>query len=98
MRVISSNMTRMYCARIGCLDAQQLFHGQHIAMLVAHHGDIIETVHVTDTLVKGLALGELFGAAMQQADVRVGPFDDLAVHFQHEAQAHRAPPDAAGQN
>jgi hypothetical protein len=35
--------------------------------------------------LKGL-LGELLGAAMQQADVRIGLLDHLAVHLQHQAQ------------
>src|SRR3546814_167210 len=28
----------------------------------------------------------LFGAAMEEADVRIDPLDDLSVHFQHHAQ------------
>ena len=33
-----------------------------------------------------LALGELLGGAVQQADVRVGALDDLAVELEHQAQ------------
>jgi hypothetical protein len=36
--------------------------------------------------MNGLALGQLLGGAVQQADVRVGPLDDLAVQLQHQAQ------------
>ena len=68
------------------LDTEQFFDRQHIAVLVAHHGHVIEPVHVTDTLVIRLALGQFFGAAMQQTDMRVGALDHLAVHFQHQAQ------------
>ena len=32
------------------------------------------------------AFGQLFGGAVQQADVGVGALDDLAVQFKHEAQ------------
>ena len=31
-------------------------------------------------------LGELFGARMEQADVRVGALDHLAVELEHQAQ------------
>ena len=31
-------------------------------------------------------LGQLLGGAVQQADVRIGALDHLAVQFQHQAQ------------
>ncbi len=68
------------------LDAEQLLDRQHVAVLVAHHRHVVEPVHVADRLVVRLRLGELLGRAMQQADVRVGALDHLAVHLQHEAQ------------
>jgi hypothetical protein len=33
-----------------------------------------------------LVLGELLSRPMQQADMRVGALDDLAVEFQHQSQ------------
>ena len=33
-----------------------------------------------------LCLGELFGRAMQQADVRIGALDHFAVELEHEPQ------------
>ena len=30
--------------------------------------------------------GELFGRAMQKADVRIGALDDFAVEFEHQAK------------
>ena len=77
---------RMYCARTGTCDAQQLLDGQHVGVLVAHHRHVVEPVHVADGLVEGLGLGQLLGAPVQQADVRVGLHDRLAVHLQHQAQ------------
>ena len=68
------------------LDTQQFFDRQHIAMLVAHHGNVIKAIHVADALIVGLALGQLFGTTMQQANMRVSALDHLTVHFQHEAQ------------
>ena len=65
---------------------EQLLDRQHVGVLVAHHGHVVEPVHVADRLVERLALGELLGAAMQKPDVRVGLLDDLAVHLEHQAQ------------
>jgi hypothetical protein len=55
-------------------------------MLVAHHRHVIQAIHVADRLVERLALGQLLGAAVEQADVRIGADHGLAVHFQDQAQ------------
>ena len=68
------------------LQAEEFFDGQHITVLVTHHGDVIEPVHVTDALVIRFIFSEFFGCAMQQTDVRIGAFDHLAVQFQHQPQ------------
>ncbi len=68
------------------LETEQLLDGPHITMLATHHGHIVQTVHVADALVIGLGLCQLLGAAVEQADVRVGALDDLAIHLQHQAQ------------
>ena len=68
------------------LDAQQLLDRQAVGVLVAHHRHVVETVHVGQRLDEGSCLGQLLGARMQQADVRVGALDDFAVQFQHQAQ------------
>ena len=71
---------------LGRGDAEQLFDREHVTVLVAHHRYVIEPVHVPDRLVERFALGQLLGRSMQKADVRVGLLDDLAVHFEHQAQ------------
>jgi hypothetical protein len=86
MRVISSNITRMYWARSGTSTPSSFSIAMHVGVLVAHHRHVVETVHVGHRLQEGARLGQLLGAAMQQADVRVGALDDLAVEFQHQAQ------------
>ena len=43
-------------------------------------------IHVRQGLQIGLVLGQLFGGAVQQADVRVGALHYLAVEFKHQAQ------------
>ena len=68
------------------LDAQQLFDRQHIAVLVAHHGHVVEPVHVADALIERLVLGELLGRPVQQTDMRVGTLDHLAIELEHQAQ------------
>ena len=77
--------TNILCARRR-RNAEQLFDGQHIAMLVAHHRYVVEAIHVTDALVKGLRLRKLLRAPMQQADVRVRLLNNLSVHFENQAQ------------
>ena len=71
---------------LGRHDAEQALDRKHVGVLVAHHRDVVEPVHVADGLVEGLGLGELLGAPVQQADVRVGLLDDLAIELQHQAQ------------
>jgi hypothetical protein len=70
----------------GHLDAQELLDRQAIRVLVAHHRDVVQPVHVGQRLDVGLVLGELFGGAVQQPDVRVGALHDLAIELQHQAQ------------
>ena len=98
MRVISANSTRMYCAALRHLDAQQLLDRQREGVLLVHRRDVVEPVEVRHRLQVGLVLDQLLGAAMQQADMRIGALDDLAVHLERPGAARRAPPDAAARN
>ena len=67
-------------------DAGQLFDGHAVSMLVTHHRHIVETIHVRNRLDPGAGLGQLFGRAMQQTDMRVGTNDDFAVQLKHQTQ------------
>ena len=67
-------------------DAQQLFGGQTEGMLLVHRADVIQPVEIGHRLGIGLVFDQLFGAAMQQADMRVRPLDHFAAHFQDETQ------------
>ena len=69
-----------------CCNTQKLLHREHVAVLVAHHGYVIEPVHVTDAMVVRLALGELFRCTMQESDVRVSALNDFPIELQHQAQ------------
>ena len=68
------------------VDAEQLLDRQAVGVLVAHHRHVVEPVHVRQRLDVGACLGELLGRAVQQADVRVGALDHLAVELEHQAQ------------
>ena len=48
--------------------------------------DIVEPVEIRDRLQIGLVLDQLFGAAMQQADMRIDALDDFAVQFEDKPQ------------
>ena len=68
------------------LDAEQALDGEAVRVLVAHHGHVVQPVHVRQRLQIRPGLGELLGGPVQEADVRVGALDDLAVELQHQPQ------------
>ncbi len=68
------------------LDAQQFFNRQHIAMFIAHHGHVIEAVHVADALVVGFTFGQFLSRPVQQADMGIRLGDHLPIQFQHQPQ------------
>ena len=70
----------------GGRNAQQFFYREHVTMLVAHHGHVIQPVHVADALVVRLGLRQLFRRPMQQPDMRVRLLDDFAIHFEDEPE------------
>ena len=59
---------------------------RHEGMLLVHRRHVVEAVEIGDVLEVGARLHQLLGAAVQQADVRIDPLDDLAVQLQHKAQ------------
>src|ERR1700736_6580407 len=67
-------------------NTEQLFRGETERVLLIHRRDIVEPVEIGDRLQVGLMLDQLFGAAVQEADVGIDAGDDLAVELQHEAQ------------
>jgi len=67
-------------------EIKQLFDGQHETVLFAHWRNIIEPVEIGQRLKIGLVFDEFFGAAVQQPDMRIDAFDDLAIQLQNEPQ------------
>src|ERR1700761_5214166 len=55
-------------------------------MLLIDRRDIVEPVEIRNRLEIGLVLDQLFGAAVEQADMRVDPLDHLAVKLEHQPQ------------
>jgi hypothetical protein len=48
-------------------------------MLLIHGCHVIETIKIRDRLHVGLRFDQLFGAAVQQADMRIDAVHDLAI-------------------
>ena len=61
----------------GDVDVEQFLDGETVALLVAHHGHVVQAVEVGQRLGVSLVFYELLCAAVQQADVRVGGADRL---------------------
>ena len=76
----------MSCARFGTVDLEQLFAGEAEGVLLVHRRHIVEAVEIADRLQVGLVLDQLFGAAVQQADVRIDAGHHLPVELEHQAQ------------
>ena len=68
------------------LEPHQFLDGEHEAVLHAHRRAVIEPVEVGQRLGVGLVLDQLLGAAVEQADMRVDPLDDLAVQLHDQPQ------------
>ena len=54
-------------------------------MFLTQRGAVIETVKIRQRLQIRLVLDQLFGAAMQQADMGINALDNLAVQFHNHA-------------
>jgi len=68
------------------LNVQQLLYGQREALLVRHHGDIVQTVEVGQCLKVGLVLNELLRTTVQETDVRVCAHNLFTIQLQDQAQ------------
>ena len=68
------------------LDRHQILDGEAECVLLVHRSTIVEPVEIRDVLEVGPRLHELLRASVQQADVRIDPFDDLTIELEHEAQ------------
>lgn len=67
-------------------NVEEVLDGTRVAELVGHHRDVVEAVKVRKRLGVVLVLDELFGSAVQEADMRVGAENLFAVQFEDEAE------------
>lgn len=71
---------------IGDLNVEKLLDSKSKALLVCHHGDIVQTVEVRQSLKIGLVLDQLFRSSVQQADVRIGSDDFFTTELENQSQ------------
>lgn len=71
---------------LGNLNVQQLLNSKRETLLIGHHGDVIKTVEVRQSLEVGLVLDQLLSTTVQQTDVRVGANNFLAIELENQTQ------------
>lgn len=71
---------------LGDLDIEKLLDTESKALLVGHHGDVVESVEVGESLEVGLVLDQLLGTSVKQTDVRIGSDDLLAIELENQTQ------------
>lgn len=70
----------------GDIDIEKLLDSEGEALLIRHHGNVIETIEVGQSLEVGLVLDQLLGTSMKQADVGVGTNNFLSAQFENQPQ------------
>ena len=71
---------------LGDLDPCQLFHRQHVAVVVKHTGKVVHAARVGHELLVEPIFPHLFVAAVTVANDRVGLDDEFTVQVQHNPQ------------
>lgn len=71
---------------LGDLNVQQLLNSQGEALLVGHHGDVIQSVEVWQGLHVGLVFDQLLGTTVKQTDVGIGADDLFTIELQNQTQ------------
>src|SRR5438445_1746190 len=71
---------------LGHGNAQQLLGCQAERVLLVHWRDVIEAIKIRNRLQIGLVLDQLLGSAVEQADMRIDAFHDLAVELQYQTE------------
>lgn len=70
----------------GNLNVEKLLDSEGEALLVCHHGNVVEAVKVGQGLEIRLVLDELLGTAVQQTDVGVGTDNFFAIELENQSQ------------
>lgn len=85
----TSNLAKQGADVLGAvrnLDIEELLDSKSKALLVGHHGDVVETVKVRESLEIGLVLDQLFRATVQETDVGISANNLLAVDLKNQTQ------------
>src|SRR3954452_1938952 len=67
-------------------NAEQLLNREAKPVFLAHRRDVIEPDEIRNSLQIRLRFDQLFGAAVEQPDVRIDPLDDLTIELEDETQ------------
>ena len=65
------------------IDTGKFFYRQAICLLVDHHGNVVQPVHIRQGLQVGFGFRQFFGTSVQEADMRVGTDDGFALSLIH---------------
>ena len=68
------------------INTGKFFYCQAIRLLVDHHGNVVQPIHIRQGLQIGFGFRQFFGASVQEADMRVGTDDLFAVQLQNHTQ------------
>jgi hypothetical protein len=68
------------------LNIEKLLNSEGEALLVGHHGDIVESIKVRQSLEICLVLDQLLGTSVQQTDVRIGSDDLFTIELENQTQ------------
>ena len=68
------------------LDPEQLFDRQAERVLLIHRRDVVEPVEIRHRLQVGLVLDQLFGAAVEQADMGIDALHHFAIELEHQTK------------
>ena len=68
------------------IDTGKFFYCQAIRLLIDHHGNVVQAVHIGQGLQIGFGFRQFFSTAVQEADMRVGTDDLFAVQLQNHTQ------------
>lgn len=68
------------------INSGKFFYRQAIRLLVDHHGNVVQTVHIGQGLQIGFGFSQFFGASVRKADMRVGTDDGFALQLQNHTQ------------
>jgi hypothetical protein len=71
---------------LGNRDAEKPFGGEAERVLLVHGRHIVEPVEIGQRLQVCLVLDQLFGAAVEEADVGINALDDLTIKLKHKAK------------